>query len=73
MVKPILNKVRCKKCNDVIESKHTHDFRRCRCGAIAIDGGTDYQRFTWGGDQPPMTPNLKLEDYIDDSLSVYED
>ncbi|WP_428842424.1 DUF7695 domain-containing protein [Lysinibacillus varians] len=26
----ILNKVRCKKCNDIIESKHNYDFRSCK-------------------------------------------
>ena len=44
----LVNKVRCKKCDDVIESKHRHDFQSCRCGAIYIDGGTDYQRCGWG-------------------------
>jgi tRNA(Ile2) C34 agmatinyltransferase TiaS len=36
------NAVRCLKCNDVIESKHRHDFVRCECGAIAVDGGQAY-------------------------------
>lgn len=38
------NKARCKKCGDVIESKHRHDFVTCKCGAISLDGGKDYQR-----------------------------
>ena len=33
------NKVRCKLCGDVIESKSAHDFKFCKCGAIAVDGG----------------------------------
>lgn len=37
-------KIRCTKCNDVIESKHRHDFVRCSCGAVAVDGGDDYLR-----------------------------
>ncbi|MDN8674675.1 hypothetical protein Q0N22_14665, partial [Staphylococcus aureus] len=41
-----------------------HDFKRCVCGAIAIDGGEEYTRLTWGGDRPPFTPNLKMEHYI---------
>lgn len=36
------NAGRCKKCNDTIESKHRHDFVRCKCGSIAVDGGTAY-------------------------------
>jgi|UniRef100_UPI00352B2C28 hypothetical protein len=60
MIKPLINKVRCKKCGDIIESKNRHDMVWCKCGAIAIDGGKDYQRFTG---------SLK---YIDDSYSVFE-
>lgn len=44
MEKIIINKIRCKKCGDVIESTHRHDFKFCKCGAVAIDGGKDYLR-----------------------------
>lgn len=37
-------KVRCRKCGDVIQSQHRHDFRGCKCGAIAVDGGDSYLR-----------------------------
>lgn len=36
------NKAKCKKCNDIIESKNTNDFIRCSCGSIAVDGGLEY-------------------------------
>lgn len=48
MKKVIVNKVRCKNWNDVIESKHIHDLVYCQCGMIAIDGVTNYQKFLWG-------------------------
>ena len=38
------NKIRCRKCGDVIESTHRHDFVRCSCGAVSVDGGNDYWR-----------------------------
>ena len=38
----ISNKIKCKKCGDIIESKNTNDYKRCSCGAVAIDGGKDY-------------------------------
>ena len=38
----ISNKIKCKKCEDIIESKNTNDYKRCSCGAVAIDGGKDY-------------------------------
>lgn len=38
-------KIKCLKCGDVIESMHRHDFKRCSCGNIFVDGGEDYFRF----------------------------
>lgn len=38
------NRARCRLCGDEIESVHRHDYRACGCGAIAVDGGTDYHR-----------------------------
>ncbi len=42
MKKILYNRARCRGCGAVIESKHRHDFVTCACGAISIDGGTDY-------------------------------
>lgn len=39
-----MNKIRCNSCGDVIVSEHRHDFKFCRCGRMAVDGGTDYLR-----------------------------
>ena len=41
-------KIKCLKCNDIIESKHIHDLQECKCGACFIDGGNQYTRV--GGD-----------------------
>jgi hypothetical protein len=40
----IRNAAECKKCGDLIVSKHRHDFVKCKCGAIAVDGGLSYIR-----------------------------
>lgn len=40
----IANKCQCRKCGDIIESKHRHDFVSCKCGAIFTDGGKSYIR-----------------------------
>lgn len=40
----IRNAARCLDCNEVIESKHRHDFRSCSCGNLKVDGGLDYSR-----------------------------
>ena len=38
------NKIRCKKCGEIIESKTIHDYVFCKCGACAVDGGHTYLR-----------------------------
>ena len=38
------NKIKCKKCSDIIESTYVHDFKWCSCGAVAVDGGHEYLR-----------------------------
>lgn len=42
MKKILVNKIRCKHCNDIIESKHIHDYVTCKCGKVAVDGGHEY-------------------------------
>lgn len=32
-------RAKCRKCNEIIESKHRHDYVTCSCGEISIDGG----------------------------------
>jgi tRNA(Ile2) C34 agmatinyltransferase TiaS len=40
----VTNKIQCSKCDDIIESTNRHDFRWCKCGSIAVDGGKSYLR-----------------------------
>lgn len=42
--KILRNAARCNACQDVIESRHRHDFRVCKCGATMVDGGLSYIR-----------------------------
>lgn len=37
-----VNKIKCKKCGNIIESKATNDLKRCSCGTVAVDGGKEY-------------------------------
>lgn len=42
-------RIKCLKCNDILESRHRHDFVQCKCGECYVDGGNDpYVRI--GGD-----------------------
>lgn len=56
----IENKIKCKKCEEIIESKHRHDFKFCKCGAVAVDGGKDYLRRL--GNQEDYEELSKVED-----------
>lgn len=38
------NKIKCKKCGDIIESTSAHDFKWCSCETVAVDGGHEYLR-----------------------------
>jgi hypothetical protein len=38
------NQLKCLKCGDTPYSAHVHDFRHCKCGAMAVDGGMEYIR-----------------------------
>ena len=40
----IRNRIRCKKCGDIIESYYCHDYKECSCGSCAVDGGHQYLR-----------------------------
>lgn len=39
-----LNRIKCKLCGDIIQSDNQHDFVRCGCGEVAVDGGSWYGR-----------------------------
>lgn len=44
----LLTGIKCPKCNDRVFSFNRHDFRWCKCGNCAVDGGDDYFKFSWG-------------------------
>ena len=47
----IRNSALCLECNTEIESRHRHDFVKCPCGAIAVDGGKDYLKRSYMPDK----------------------
>jgi hypothetical protein len=42
--KILQNAAVCAKCGDEVWSATRHDYRECKCGAIAVDGGLYYIR-----------------------------
>jgi len=57
-----MSKAKCLSCEDVIESKHRHDFVKCKCGESFIDGGDEY--FRGGGSIWPLPD----EEFKDDAI-----
>jgi hypothetical protein len=53
-----MSKAKCLDCEDILESKHRHDFVKCKCGNSFIDGGDDY--FRGGGSIWPL-PDEKFK------------
>lgn len=37
-------KMKCALCDDIIQSKHRHDFVWCKCRKSFVDGGSEYFR-----------------------------
>jgi len=54
------NQVRCNKCGDKPYSAHVHDFKYCKCGSVAVDGGMDYLRRI-GDCAPKSTTDISIE------------
>jgi hypothetical protein len=36
------NKAKCLKCGEIIISKNVHNYAICKCGNLAVDGGSWY-------------------------------
>lgn len=68
--KILKNSAQCKLCLSIIESRHRHDYVACSCGAIFIDGGTDYCRS--GGDRKDFTDLSVYVKYTLDDLKAYK-
>lgn len=62
MQKILVNKIKCNKCGDIIESIHRHDFKHCQCGAVAVDGGNSYLRRCFTNSTDDFTDLSECED-----------
>lgn len=62
--KNFLVEARCRRCDDIIEAKHTYDLHRCRCGANAVYKGTEYQWVEWGENYSAQEGET-IEDYVE--------
>lgn len=61
-MKILFNSIQCKHCEQIINSRHVHDFKSCRCGKVAVDGGLDY-----------LARTGNKRDYIEASIEIGDD
>jgi len=40
----VYNAIKCNNCKEVIQSRHNHDFIKCKCDECGVDGGLSYLR-----------------------------
>lgn len=68
------NAVQCHCCLEVIESLHRHDFKFCRCGDVAVDGGRDYNRraFNTGATWDELTTQEEQDQAINNTPGGYK-
>ena len=58
----ICNKIKCNHCQEVIESKHRHDYVTCKCGTVSCDGGKDYLKRSYMNSQTDFTELSESKD-----------
>lgn len=68
-----INRIKCKKCGDIIESNDAHDFKWCSCGTVAIYGGREYLRRLGNyEDYVELSQYIQLAKIITDGFEVVE-
>lgn len=75
-IKIIHNRIRCKNCGEIIESKSRHDFVGCSCfknskglEGCAVDGGHDYLRGI--GDPSQIEELYETRPFTDEEVDDY--
>ena len=58
----VSNQVECRKCGDRPYSAHRHDFKWCKCGSIAVDGGQAYLKRVGASTYKELSICLEQED-----------
>lgn len=61
--------IRCRNCQEIIVSKHRHDFVWCGCGMTFVDGGREYLRYGCDGElgEPEIVEVNEDAGYLDEN------
>ena len=60
-----LNKAKCLKCGDEIQSTHRHDFVTCSCDNLSVDGGSWYLRRCFKEDDSYKDMSVTYKDVVE--------
>ena len=67
------NRIKCKKCGDIIESYNIHDFKWCSCKSVAVDGGREYlRRLGSPEDYEELSHHIQLAEIVTDGFEIVE-
>lgn len=67
------NRIKCKKCGDIIESYDVHDFKWCSCKSVAVDGGREYlRRLGYLDDYEELSHHIQLTEIVTDGFEIVE-
>ena len=67
------NRIKCKKCRDIIESYDAHDFKWCSCKSVAVDGGREYlRRLGYPEDYEELSHHIQLAEIITDGFEIVD-
>lgn len=67
------NRIKCKKCGDIIESYDVHDFKWCSCKFVAVDGGREYlRRLGYPDDYEELSHHIQLTEIVTDGFEIVE-
>ncbi len=61
-MKILFNSIQCLHCKQIINSRHVHDYKSCKCRLVAVDGGLDY-----------LARTGSIEDFIEASIEIDDD
>jgi len=56
--------VECPVCKEVVVSLGVHDFNRCECGDVFVDGGFDYLRVGYNKVSPKTVRVRLTKEYL---------
>lgn len=56
--------IKCNHCENYVFSFNTHDYKQCKCGKVAIDGGFEYTRLI-GNQEDRVLFNVPIREAIE--------